>query len=94
MAWKRVDVLEQRAKFVVRAWRGEPMSALCQEYGISRPTGYLWKQRFAQSGVAGLHDQSRRPMQDPDAGSGRRAHRSTASSAARLGRAQAGRAFA
>ena len=34
---------------------------LCREYGISRKTGYKWKERFLQQGVEGLADQSRRP---------------------------------
>jgi transposase InsO family protein len=65
MGWKQVDVLEQRAEFVVRAMRGEAMSALCREYGISRPTGYVWKQRFGGCGLSGLQDRSRRPSHSP-----------------------------
>jgi transposase InsO family protein len=65
MAWKQMDIRQQRAEFSVRAWRGEPVSGLCLEYGISRPTGYLWKQRFAAQGVAGLDDRSRRPAHSP-----------------------------
>lgn len=65
MAWNQVEVLEQRAEFAVRALRGEPMSELCREYGISRPTGYLWKQRFGEHGVAGLKELSRRPSYSP-----------------------------
>jgi transposase-like protein len=43
MPWKKMEVREQRVEFVVRALRGaEPMSRLCGEFGISRPTGYLW----------------------------------------------------
>ena len=46
MPWKRPDVSEQRVEFVVRAKRGwESMSGLCAELGISRPTGYLWRER-------------------------------------------------
>ena len=65
MAWKQMDIRQQRAELAVRLGQGESMSALCREYGISRPTGYLWKQRFDRSGVAGLQDQSRRPAQSP-----------------------------
>jgi Helix-turn-helix domain len=41
-------VWDQRVEFVVRASRGERLSSLCREYEISRPTGYLWLQRFRQ----------------------------------------------
>ena len=34
---------------------------LCREYGISAKTGYKWKQRFMETGLAGMADQSRRP---------------------------------
>ena len=41
MPWKTMDVQEQRVQFVVAAGRREKsFSALCQEFGISRPTGY------------------------------------------------------
>ena len=42
MPWARTDVGEQRVKLlVVRAASGkERMTALCREFGISRPTGY------------------------------------------------------
>ncbi len=38
---------------------------LCQEFGISRPTGYLWQRRFQQAGIAGIAEHSRRPQQSP-----------------------------
>jgi transposase-like protein len=51
MGWKRMDVREQRVEFAVSAVRGDkPVSALCAEYGISRPTGYLWLKRYRESG--------------------------------------------
>ena len=41
MAWGTVKVDEQRVRFVVSAKRGEKtMSAMCEEFAISRPTGY------------------------------------------------------
>ena len=54
MPWKTMDVREQRVSFVVTARRGEkPFSALCEEFGISRPTGYLWLARFQQARSGG-----------------------------------------
>lgn len=55
-----------REAFVLRAReRGANMSALCEEFGISRKTGYKWRARFAEKGVAGLEDLSRRPHASP-----------------------------
>jgi transposase InsO family protein len=66
MAWKMMDVKDQRVRFVVLASRAErPFSALCAEFGISRPTGYLWLGRYRQRGVAGLCELSRRPQLSP-----------------------------
>ena len=49
MPWKTMDVREQRVSFVVTASRGEqPFGAVCQEYGISRATGFVWLARIAE----------------------------------------------
>jgi len=68
MPWARADVSEQRIRFVVRAVSGkEAMSALCREFGISRPTGYRWRRRYEQTGsVTGVVEQSRRPRHSPN----------------------------
>jgi transposase InsO family protein len=56
-----MDVREQRVQFVVAASRAEKsFSRLCEEFEISRPTGYLWKKRYQQEGVSGLVEHSRR----------------------------------
>ncbi len=60
-----MGVWDQRVEFVVRASRGEPVSGACREYGISRPTGYLWLRRFRAQGVAGVEEHSRRPAGSP-----------------------------
>jgi transposase InsO family protein len=66
MTWKTMDVHEQRVQFVVTASRAEqPLCRLCQEFGISRPTGLLWMKRFRESGLAGLVERSRRPQRSP-----------------------------
>ncbi len=47
MPWERKTVDEKRKEFVARAVMGEEsISALCREYGISRPTGYKWIGRY------------------------------------------------
>jgi transposase InsO family protein len=67
MPWNEVDVDEQRMRFVIRAMSGaERMSALCREFGISRPTGYLWRQHYRQtSSLTKLSERSRRPHRSP-----------------------------
>src|SRR5215469_1205108 len=65
MGWLGRSVRDQRVEFVVRASRGESLSGLCREYGITRPTGYLWLRRFQQEGVAGMEEHSRRPHVSP-----------------------------
>lgn len=67
MPWKSETVMDQRIEFVVRAKpRDAPMSKLCKEFGISRPTGYLWLKRYEECGsVTGLNELSRRPHNSP-----------------------------
>ena len=67
MPWKRMSVDEQRLQFGVRAVSGkESMAALCQEFGIARPTGYLWRRRYQRSGsFTALRELSRRPHHSP-----------------------------
>ncbi len=67
MPWKRVDVSEQRMQFVRRAVSGkEGMAALCREFGISRPTGYLWRRRYlATRSLNDVVERSRRPWCSP-----------------------------
>ena len=66
MPWKQMEVREQRVEFVVRALRNvEPLTQLCREFGISRPTGYLWLARYREGGVAAIEEHSRRPRHSP-----------------------------
>lgn len=46
---------------MARLGRGERMTDLCREYGISRKTGNKFKARYERLGEAGLEDQSRAP---------------------------------
>ena len=61
MPWKECHVMDERLRFVARLLEGETMAALCEEFGISRKTGYKIYQRYRQIGVQGLTDRSRRP---------------------------------
>lgn len=65
MSWRQAGVRDQRVEFVIRASRGESLSALCREYAVTRPTGYLWLRRFRDQGVAGMEERSRRPHASP-----------------------------
>ncbi len=66
MPWTETQVVDQRTDFVLRAVRDvEDFGELCREFGVSRKTGYKWKQRFLQEGLEGLNDQSRRPHTNP-----------------------------
>jgi transposase InsO family protein len=59
---------EQRVKFAIRASSGhEEMKALCREFEISRPTGYLWLKRFRECDrIEELREKSRRPQRSPN----------------------------
>lgn len=62
-----MDVQDQRVRFVVEALAGsKPVSQLCAEFGISRPTGYLWLERYRARGIAGIAERSRRPLHSPE----------------------------
>lgn len=67
MPWKETNVKDERIRFVVRALTGVAnISELCREFGISRPTGYSWVQRFREVGnFAELEERSRRPRHSP-----------------------------
>jgi transposase InsO family protein len=66
MAWRSVDVDEQRIRFVVAASRKErSVSALCGEFGISRATGHDWLKRYREGGVVAMAERSRRPRSSP-----------------------------
>jgi putative transposase len=68
MPWSEVTVVNQRTRFVADVERGVfSMTELCRRYGISRPTAYLWWERYLEDGPRGLHDRSHRPRSCPHA---------------------------
>jgi transposase InsO family protein len=68
MPWQGVTPVELRFAFNQAYASGLlSMTELCDEYGISRKTGYLWVGRYQAEGRAGLADRSRRPHQSPRA---------------------------
>ena len=65
MPWRESSPMSERMAFVGRLLAGERMSDLCVEYGISRKTGYKFKERYDRLGPVGLYDLSRRPIRSP-----------------------------
>ena len=66
MSWKECDQVSLRNEFVQLAKvEGANISELCRHFGISRKTGYKWRDRWAAEGLQGLSDQSRRPVTSP-----------------------------
>lgn len=67
MPFRSETVMDLRIEFVIRAKKKElPLSQLCKQFGISRPTGYLWLRRYEQSNtVTALAELSRRPLSSP-----------------------------
>lgn len=66
MPWRESSVVEERIRFVAEASRGEcHFGRLCEEFGISRQTGYTWLKRYAAGGSKEMLDRSRRPWQSP-----------------------------
>lgn len=67
MAWRTRDVMDEKVEFVIRARSGsESLSSLCREFGITRPTGYLWIERYEkEQSITGLIEKSRRPKSCP-----------------------------
>jgi putative transposase len=53
--------MNQRKEFVLRAMDTQNFRELCEEYRISAKTGYKWRERFLQYGLAGMSELSRRP---------------------------------
>lgn len=68
MPWQEMSPMDCRMHFITDWQRGcWSMTELCEDYGISRKTGYKWIARHASDGPAGLADQSRRPRASPTA---------------------------
>lgn len=50
---------------MARLNKGERITDLCVEYGVSRKTGHKLKKRYEEMGVSGLEDRSRAPKHIP-----------------------------
>ena len=61
MPWKETPKMDQRIEFAMKALKCSNFRELCREYGISAKTGYKWRDRFLEGGLAGMEEKSRRP---------------------------------
>src|SRR5260370_37856613 len=68
MPWTQPNVREQREQFVIRAKnKNESFKNLCQSFGISRTTGYLWVNRYRRLGnLRDLSELGRHPHHIPN----------------------------
>lgn len=72
-SWTRSSTVSagrvQRARIVLATAEGAGTTAVANRLGISRPTVIKWRDRFAESGIAGLDDEPRsgRPKAVDDA---------------------------
>ena len=66
MPWRVASMKEVRRSFCERVLTSRAnLSSVCQEYGISRKTGYKWLRRYQSQGDRGLLNKSRRPHRSP-----------------------------
>jgi putative transposase len=66
MGWKETCAVDERMRFVMMvAQQEEPFAEVCRQFGVSRKTGYKWWARYQASGVEGLMERSRAPLNHP-----------------------------
>ena len=66
MPWQNVTCMEEIIRFVILARSGRfTLTDLCEQFGISRKTGYKYLERYAAEGMIGLEPRSHRPHQFP-----------------------------
>jgi putative transposase len=66
MPWSQTSPMDQRTQFIADHLRQRcSMAELCEQYGISRKTGYKWIERYVERGPEGLPERSRRPRNSP-----------------------------
>jgi transposase len=67
MPWTQTDPVIERQKFLKLVLEGlVTMTDACEQFGISRKTGYKILARHAELGMAGLADASRAPKTHPN----------------------------
>src|SRR5690242_9369711 len=68
MPFQATSAIDQKLQFISEWALGEMSFAqLCLKYGISRPTGYKWVERYKSSGAKGLEERSHEAKSHPHA---------------------------
>ena len=67
MPWRETNPLNERARFVLLFVEEEEpnLTEACRRFGIGRPTGYKWLERFNAGGFDALADRPRTPVTCP-----------------------------
>lgn len=66
MPWQKVTQMEEINRFVMLARSGRfTVTDLCEQFGVSRKTGYKYLARYAALGLEGLRARSHRPQTFP-----------------------------
>lgn len=66
MAWKEVEVEDQRKKFIeLYSKKIFSITELCRQFDISRPSAYKWIDRFETHSWEGLKNRSSIPLSQP-----------------------------
>lgn len=66
MPWNQITTMEEITRFVMLAQSDRySVTELCEQFGISRKTGYKHLERYAVSGLKGLQPRSHRPHHFP-----------------------------
>ena len=66
MPWKTVTPMEEIIRFVMLAQSARfTVTELCEQFCISRKTGYKYLDRYAADGLKGLGQRSHRPLRFP-----------------------------
>jgi transposase InsO family protein len=67
MVWNEVCPLTEKMRFIA-AWheKEQNMTQLCQQFNISRKTGYKLIARYEEENIEGLKDRSRTPHNHPE----------------------------
>src|SRR3954471_15308825 len=56
-----MSIVEQRYQAVLAVLAGDPVMEVAAKVGVSRQSVHTWLRRYAEEGLAGLQDRSRRP---------------------------------
>jgi transposase InsO family protein len=65
LALVELSVVEQRYRAVLDAAAGVPVTEVAERLGVSRQSVHAWIRRYADGGLGGLMDRSRRPVACP-----------------------------